>query len=127
MPALGADEIMTLLAAGFPKGDVKGFRILRHDAEHLVLRQAIEAIHMRPGDTVSGPAIMALADTATWLLILGSLGPLVQAVTTSLSIHFLRRPRGPARPWPSRRPPGGRRRRWPPWPPPSVGLLRCRV
>jgi uncharacterized protein (TIGR00369 family) len=96
MPALAADEIMELLAQGFPDRNVRGFRILRHDDASLTLRQAIDARHMRPGDSVAGPVIMGLADTATWLLILGSLGPLVQSVTTSLSIHFLRRPRGPA-------------------------------
>jgi acyl-coenzyme A thioesterase PaaI-like protein len=46
-----------------------------------------------PGGTVSGPMIMALADTATYFLVLVSVGPVELAVTSELSIHFLRKPR----------------------------------
>ena len=49
----------------------------------------------RPGGTVSGPTLMALADSASYAIILGHLGEAALAVTTSLSIDFLRRPTGP--------------------------------
>ena len=49
----------------------------------------------RAGGTVSGPALMALADVALFAALLGSIGEVEMAVTTSLNTNFLRRP-GPA-------------------------------
>ncbi len=48
--------------------------------------------HLRPGDTVSGPALMALADVAMYAALLGEIGLVPLAVTTNLNINFLRRP-----------------------------------
>jgi uncharacterized protein (TIGR00369 family) len=47
---------------------------------------------MRPGGTVSGPAMMALADVALYVAILAQIGPVGLAVTTNFSMNFLRRP-----------------------------------
>jgi uncharacterized protein (TIGR00369 family) len=47
---------------------------------------------LRPGGTVSGPTLMGLADTATYLLVLSMVGPVALAVTTSLNINFIRKP-----------------------------------
>jgi len=48
--------------------------------------------HLRPGDTVSGPTLMALADVAMYAALLGEIGLVPLAVTTNLNINFLRRP-----------------------------------
>lgn len=48
--------------------------------------------HLRPGGTVSGPAMFALADVALYAAILGEIGPVAMAVTTNLNINFLRKP-----------------------------------
>jgi uncharacterized protein (TIGR00369 family) len=48
--------------------------------------------HLRPGDTVSGPTMMALADVAMYAALLGEIGLVPLAVTTSLNINFLRKP-----------------------------------
>ena len=48
--------------------------------------------HLRPGGTVSGPTMMTLADVAAYAAILGAIGRVPLAVTTSLNINFLRRP-----------------------------------
>ena len=45
-----------------------------------------------PGGTVSGPTLMALADCAAWMVIIGQIGPVALSVTTSLHIDFLRKP-----------------------------------
>ena len=50
------------------------------------------AQHLRPGGTVSGPAMMALADYALYAAILANIGPVGLAVTTNLSFNFLRKP-----------------------------------
>lgn len=48
--------------------------------------------HLRPGDTVSGPTLMALADVAMYAALLGAIGLVPLAVTTNLNINFLRKP-----------------------------------
>lgn len=52
----------------------------------------ITAQELRPGGTVSGPVLMSVADVALYVAILGKLGIIPLAVTTSLTINFLRRP-----------------------------------
>jgi acyl-coenzyme A thioesterase PaaI-like protein len=48
--------------------------------------------HLRPGNTVSGPLLMTVADVALYVAILGTIGIVPMTVTTSLTINFLRRP-----------------------------------
>ena len=47
---------------------------------------------LRPGGTVAGPVLMALADFVTWGVVMSLIGPVKLAVTTSLNINFLRKP-----------------------------------
>ncbi|CAA0110961.1 Uncharacterised protein [BD1-7 clade bacterium] len=56
------------------------------------MRMCISRRHLRPGDTVSGPAMMELADALLHAAILGELGLEWEAVTTNLNINFLRSP-----------------------------------
>lgn len=46
----------------------------------------------RPGGTLRGPLMMEAADQAAYALVLGHLGDAALAVTSNLSIDFLRRP-----------------------------------
>jgi uncharacterized protein (TIGR00369 family) len=48
--------------------------------------------NLRPGGTVSGPAMFALADVAVYLAILAMIGPEALAVTTNCAIDFMRKP-----------------------------------
>jgi len=48
--------------------------------------------HLRPGGTISGPAMFALADVSLYIAILSAIGPVALAVTTNLTINFLRKP-----------------------------------
>src|SRR6185295_17484126 len=52
---------------------------------------------LRPGGTVSGPVLMGVADVALYVAILGRIGIVPLAVTTSLTINFLRKPSAEAR------------------------------
>lgn len=56
------------------------------------VRLPFDEAHIRPGGTISGPAMMALADFAMYAAVLGMIGPVELAVTTSLNINFLRKP-----------------------------------
>lgn len=61
-------------------------------ADGLRVRLAVDARHLRPGGTVSGPSMFALADVAIYLAILSRIGPVALAVTTNCSIDFMRKP-----------------------------------
>ena len=47
---------------------------------------------LRPGGTVAGPVLMMVADVALYVALLGEIGIVALAVTTSLNINFLRKP-----------------------------------
>ena len=69
-----------------------GFVVERADMAGLDLRFLVTEQHIRPGGTVSGPAMFALADVAMYLAILSRIGPRALTVTTNASIDFLRKP-----------------------------------
>jgi len=56
------------------------------------VRLRVRERNLRPGGTVSGPAMFSLADVAVYLAILAMIGPVELAVTTSASIDFMRKP-----------------------------------
>lgn len=68
------------------------FAVEQVGPERLVLRLKVRERHLRPGGTVSGPSIFALADVAMYLAILSRVGPVALTVTTNCSIDFLRKP-----------------------------------
>jgi len=55
------------------------------------VRQRYSERMLRPGGTISGPTLMALADCAMYVVVLSALGPVGLAVTTNLNINFLRK------------------------------------
>jgi len=56
------------------------------------VRQAFQQFSVRPGGTISGPTMMALADFAMYVAVLAAIGPVPLAVTINLNINFLRKP-----------------------------------
>ena len=90
MPMTAA-EIEQFIHAQFPQ--VEGLAAIEEITVDAVrVRLPFKEAYLRPGGTLSGPTLMALADTATYYLLLAKLGPVALAVTTSLTMHFLRRP-----------------------------------
>ena len=47
---------------------------------------------LRPGGTISGPAMFALCDAALWGAVWAATGAALMSVTTDMTLHFLRRP-----------------------------------
>jgi uncharacterized protein (TIGR00369 family) len=91
MPLLSIEEIKRLIAEKFP--GAQGFsEITKLDKNYMELRLPFQNDFLRPGGTISGPVLMALADTGAYYLILAHLGPVLLAVTTSLNINFVRKP-----------------------------------
>ncbi|TGD61268.1 PaaI family thioesterase [Tabrizicola sp. WMC-M-20] len=68
------------------------FTVERADLAGVTLRLRVAARHLRPGGTVSGPAMFGLADVAMYLAILSRIGPVALAVTTNCAIDFMRKP-----------------------------------
>ena len=56
-----------------------------------VLRLNADKRHLRPGGTISGPALFTLADVGAYAVLLAHLGPEPLIVTTSFNINFMRR------------------------------------
>jgi uncharacterized protein (TIGR00369 family) len=88
--AMNADDLNTYLAEIFPDGRVATVEYA--DGKTTRTRCAYDRKQLRPGGTISGPTMMALADTAVYALVLSALGKVPLAVTTNLSINFLRKP-----------------------------------
>ena len=85
-------DIRKFLRAEFPQvfnGD--DIAIEAADGEACLLRQRYSDAMLRPGGTVSGPTLMALADYAMYAVLLSAIGPVGLAVTTNLNINFLRK------------------------------------
>ena len=67
--------------------------ILALGENDITVRMPFRKELMRAGGTISGPALMALADTAAYFVTLVHAGPLPSAATANLDIHFLVRPK----------------------------------
>jgi uncharacterized protein (TIGR00369 family) len=61
------------------------------DGRSCRVRQRFRESMLRPGGTISGPTLMALADFAMYVVLLSAIGPVGLAVTTNLNINFLRK------------------------------------
>jgi uncharacterized protein (TIGR00369 family) len=89
---MNAAEIETFLRDVFPQAFSDGdITIEAADGQTCRLRQRFGDRMLRPGGTVSGPTLMALADFAMYVVILSAIGPVALAVTTNLTINFLRK------------------------------------
>lgn len=84
-------EMTGFLSEVFPQ--VEGmFAIDRMDEELLVMRLIVDEQHLRPGGTVSGPSMFALADVAAYVATMARIGREALTVTTHCSIDFMRKP-----------------------------------
>ena len=88
---LSKDELTDYLAEIFPQMS-QDFAIDRLEPDGIAMRLLVDDRHLRPGGTVSGPSLFALADVCVYAMILSRLGRLALAVTTDSSIDFLRKP-----------------------------------
>ena len=87
-------ELEGFLAAEFPQAFYPGSGLSIEalwDGGSRV-RQTFREVSLRPGGTISGPTMMALADLAMYVALLAAIGPVPLAVTINLNINFLRKP-----------------------------------
>lgn len=93
-PVMTRKEVEAFLDREFPQIHLDG-RIFSVEAVgplSACMRMLAAPRHLRPGGTLSGPAMMTLADLAFYVAILAQIGPVGLAVTTNLSFNFLRKP-----------------------------------
>lgn len=93
-PALTRKELLERLRIEFPDAGhaVGNFEIEKLWRGGCRLRQRYDKRGLRPGGTLSGATMMALGDFAMYLAVLSAIGWVPLAVTTNLSINFLRKP-----------------------------------
>ena len=87
-------ELERLLRAEFPElfNAEYGFVIEDVWLGGCRVRKRFDAQSLRPGGTISGATMMALADFAMYVAVLAAIGWVPLAVTTNLNINFLRKP-----------------------------------
>ena len=86
------DEFIALVEEGLPQTADAGLRVEQWQPGTIRLVMPIDHRHGRPGGTVSGPTLFALADLALYGAVLSRIGRVELAVTISMTINFLRRP-----------------------------------
>ncbi len=93
-PVMTVAEIESFLDEVFPQLHHGGRTISVESVGPMTaqLRLLAHERHLRPGGTVSGPAMFTLADVGLYVVILAHIGQEALAVTTNLNINFLRRP-----------------------------------
>jgi len=93
-PIMTVSEVESFLESEFPQinADGRTYSVDRVGPGEAVLLLDPTHDHLRPGRTVSGPTLFTLADLSAYVAILAHIGPVALAVTTNLSINFLRKP-----------------------------------
>lgn len=83
------EEIVAFIAKEFPQTKCSVVAVGNNGA---TVRHEVGPDELRPGGTVAGPVLMAVADVALYVAILGEIGIVPLTVTTSFTINFLRKP-----------------------------------
>lgn len=87
-------EVDAFLDREFPQfRAAPGYRLADIAPGRATMRLDPDESHLRPGGTVSGPSLFALADVGAYAVLLAHIGPEPLIVTTNMSINFMRRPR----------------------------------
>ena len=94
---MDVEALTSFLEREFPQVNAEGMAFTVTDAGEGFASMRLDPSdrHLRPGGTVSGPTLFALADITAYVAILAQIGPVALAVTTNLNINFLRTETGP--------------------------------
>ena len=84
------DTIQAIVHAGVPIAAGWGVGVVEAAGGRAVVRLPFRPELLRPGGTVSGPALMGLADVAMWAALLGVTGGRDESVTSTMTVNFLR-------------------------------------
>lgn len=87
-----AAHVTQLIRQGLPVAQDSGFFVQQVALPQVTCCLPYQADQIRPGNTLSGPTLMTLADATMYALILALDPTQLMAVTHDLHIHFLARP-----------------------------------
>ncbi|MEI6440973.1 MAG: PaaI family thioesterase [Alphaproteobacteria bacterium] len=89
---LDRDGVNSLLIKAFPLADPNSLALAQEVGPGwvLVVRPYGGERTLRPGGVISGPTLMEIADLAAYTLVLAHIGEQLMAVTSSLTMNFLR-------------------------------------
>jgi len=90
--AITIEQFNQLATDALPFFHLMKFRVDDLERDKALLRAVCDESALRPGGTVAGPVMMGLADAAFYAVVLANIGLVSLAVTTNLSINFLRKP-----------------------------------
>ncbi|MCO6419473.1 PaaI family thioesterase [Siccirubricoccus sp. KC 17139] len=88
MPDL--QEMQAIIHRGVPLAAAWGVELLAAEGGTALLRLPFRKELLRPGNTISGPALMGLADVAMWAALLSLTEGRDESVTSSMNVNFLR-------------------------------------
>ena len=89
---VSAEELAEMARENVPIVGMLAMQVESVQAGAVTIRVPYRDEFVRPGGTVSGPVMMTVADFAMYGVVLSLIGRVDLAVTTNLSINFLRRP-----------------------------------
>lgn len=93
-PVMSVADLDAFFDAEFPQmRQAGGMTLVSVGAGSATMRLPYHPANLRPGGTISGPAMFALADVGLYAVILAHIGPVGLAVTTNLNINFLNKPK----------------------------------
>jgi uncharacterized protein (TIGR00369 family) len=90
MPAPSVAAIQATMREGVPLAAAWGIEVLAAEAGVALVRLPFRPDRLRPGNTVSGPALMGLADVAMWAALLSVTEGRDESVTSTMTVNFLR-------------------------------------
>ncbi|MGO4724801.1 MULTISPECIES: PaaI family thioesterase [unclassified Inquilinus] len=91
-PAIEAETVEAIIRDGVPLIGAFGVTVRALGDGTATLVMPCRDDFVRPGGTITGPALFGLADVALYAAVLSRIGRVELAVTTSMAINFLRRP-----------------------------------
>ena len=91
-PVMAVDELRSFVGEVFPQAEIHNWLVNDLGPGTISVTMRVSESALRPGGTISGPTMFFLADVTAYLVILGHIGKVELAVTTSLNINFLSKP-----------------------------------
>jgi uncharacterized protein (TIGR00369 family) len=92
MTGVTSAEFSEIIRESLPFAELLGVEIVAMGEGRATARMPFRADFLRPGGTISGPMLMGLADLVVYAAVLSKIGRVELAVTTNLTINFLRKP-----------------------------------
>lgn len=92
MEGVTVEEFRGIMRDSLPFAAAFGADVVEMEEGRAVAVLPFKSDFLRPGGTIGGPLLMMLADLVLYAAVLSVIGRVELAVTTNLTINFLRKP-----------------------------------